>query len=237
MRSTARADLARVNGTVNLDATATDTANGSGVASVRLQRFDGSTWINVGSADTTFPYASVDFPASTFPEGTSQLRLLATDRAGHTLTSATLSLIVDLTTDAPVITAPTSLSLHRLTVPITFTNGDPSTPITTTALARPHGSGSFASHACLTNSSIDTTQFGDGDWDIRLSSTDALGSKESERNQHDRHDHDRQHEAYDTTVQRYRSRSGQEDARPEDVRDLTDANGCDERRRARFSSR
>jgi Bacterial Ig domain/Chitobiase/beta-hexosaminidase C-terminal domain/Bacterial Ig-like domain/PASTA domain len=80
-----------VTGTITLQtSSASDTD--SYVAQVQFQRSPAGAglWTNVGSADTTSPY-SVSFDTSTVSDGLYDVRAVATDGAGNTANSATIS--------------------------------------------------------------------------------------------------------------------------------------------------
>src|SRR5262249_17241294 len=74
-----------LSGRTTLTATADD--NGSGMASVRCERSaaGAGTWVPFGSSRVA-PYAVV-FKTSSVPNGLYDLRVVATDRAGHTYAS------------------------------------------------------------------------------------------------------------------------------------------------------
>jgi hypothetical protein len=165
----------RVNVDRDLNATATDAT--SGVASVQLQRLvPGPAWVNVGPADTASPFTEVDFLTASLPDGSYPLRLLATDAAGNTDLSSTVTLVLDTVTSPPVITAPGNSSIHRGTFSVDFTNADGSTPVATVATASPAGAGTYAARTGLDENGWTTTSANDGVWDIRLTSQDFLGN-------------------------------------------------------------
>ena len=80
-----------VTGTITLQTSAASDTD-SYVAQVQFQRSPAGagTWTNVGSADTTSPY-SVSFDTSTVSDGLYDFRAVATDGAGNTGNSATIS--------------------------------------------------------------------------------------------------------------------------------------------------
>lgn len=80
----------------------------------------------------------------------------------------------DTVTNPPSFTAPADGSLQNGTFPISFSNSDAATPVTTTAVASPHNAGTFTPRAGLSTGSWDSTQVADGEWDVLLSSQDSL---------------------------------------------------------------
>jgi hypothetical protein len=100
---TAPASNAFVSGsTVSLTATSTD--GGSGVNNVQFQisPSGAGTWTNVGAADTTSPYAAT-WNTTTSADGRYDLRAVATDNAGNTGASATVT--VEVQNSAPTLTS------------------------------------------------------------------------------------------------------------------------------------
>jgi len=82
-----------LNGTVTLKSDSSDT--GSGVASVSFQRSPAgqNTWAEIG-ADTTSPY-SASWDTTAGLDGSYDLRVVTTDKAGNSLTSPSISVTVD----------------------------------------------------------------------------------------------------------------------------------------------
>ena len=80
-----------VTGTISLQTSATNDAD-SYVAQVQFERSPAGagSWTNVGSADTSSPY-SVSFDTTTVADGLYDFRAVATDGAGNTGNSATIS--------------------------------------------------------------------------------------------------------------------------------------------------
>ena len=80
-----------VTGTITLQTSAASDTD-SYVAQVQFQRSPAGagSWTNVGSADTTSPY-SVSFDTTTVGDGLYDFRAVATDGAGNTANSATIS--------------------------------------------------------------------------------------------------------------------------------------------------
>jgi hypothetical protein len=113
---TAPAANALVRGTVNVTANAADNV---GVQSVQF-RVDGN---NVGSADTTSPYA-LSLDTSTLTNGSHQLSAVARDAAGNTTTSANVSVTIDNAAPAVSVTAPAAGAHLAGTVSLTASASD-----------------------------------------------------------------------------------------------------------------
>ena len=112
---TAPADAANVRGTIGLTSNSAD-AGGSGLATVQFQRspIGAGTWTNqAASWDTT---AQAD--------GQYDLRVVTTDNAGNTFTSATITVRVDNTNPTGSITAPADAANVRNTVALTSNSAD-----------------------------------------------------------------------------------------------------------------
>jgi hypothetical protein len=101
---TAPASNAFVSG-ASVAVTATSADTGSGVASVQFQTSprDANTWTNLGSPDTTSPYAVTWNTTSGYPDGRYDLRMVTTDKAGNATTSAVLP--VEVQNAAPTVTS------------------------------------------------------------------------------------------------------------------------------------
>ena len=98
-----------VTGTISLQTSAASDAD-SYVAQVQFQRSPAGagSWTNVGSADTTSPY-SVSFDTTTVTDGLYDFRAVATDAAGNTGNSATISnRRIDNTAPSSTTTFPSS---------------------------------------------------------------------------------------------------------------------------------
>jgi chitinase len=118
---TSPAPNAQVSGTVAVTATASDNVS---VASVQFQ-LDGA---NVGTADAASPYA-FSWDSTKTSNGSHTLRAIATDGAGNSATSASVTVTVNNTTNDKTpptiaITAPTSGSKLSGTVAVTATASD-----------------------------------------------------------------------------------------------------------------
>ena len=117
---TAPADGAELSGTVAVSSDSAD--SGSGVASAEFQRrpAGGGAWTTIGT-DVNAPY-SVNWGTTALGDGDYDLRVVTTDEAGNTFTSATRTVLVDNT--APIVS---------LTAPTGFVNGAEPDPYTATA--------------------------------------------------------------------------------------------------------
>jgi hypothetical protein len=80
---------------------------GSGVLSAQFQTSPrgANTWTNLGAADTTSPYGVTWNTTSGYPDGLYDLRVVTTDKAGNTFTSAIAP--VEIQNAAPTVTAVT----------------------------------------------------------------------------------------------------------------------------------
>ena len=88
---------------------------GSGVANAQFQRSPagGGVWTNIGAADTTSPY-SVAWDTTAVGDGLYDLRVITTDNAGNTFTSALVTNVrVDNTNPTGSLTAPASAAIVR----------------------------------------------------------------------------------------------------------------------------
>ena len=117
---TAPANGAELTGTVAVSSDSAD--SGSGVASAEFQRrpAGGGAWTTI-AVDSGAPY-SVNWNTTALSDGDYDLRVITTDDAGNTLTSATRTVLVDNTAPTVSLTAPTG-----------FVNGAAPDPFTATA--------------------------------------------------------------------------------------------------------
>jgi hypothetical protein len=88
---------------VAVSANSADTGGGVSSAQFQTSPRNANTWTNLGSADTTSPYGVTWNTASGFPDGLYDLRVVTTDKAGNTFTSATVP--VEVQNAAPTVTA------------------------------------------------------------------------------------------------------------------------------------
>jgi hypothetical protein len=171
-----------IRGSLTLTATATD--QGTGVASVRIERSldsDGLTFTTVCTVASA-PYACPPLNTASLANDVYDFRAVATDLAGNSTTSALV--IVQIDNGAPTgvaISAPASPL--RGTVALTATADDPDSGIETMTLQRSKaGLGTFAD-ICVTSlepySCTLTTTAGatpDGTYDLRVIAVDAAGN-------------------------------------------------------------
>ena len=98
---------------------------GSGVDSARFQRrpAGGGTWTTIDT-DTSSPY-STSWDTTPLADGDYDLRVLTTDQAGNTFTSATRTVTVDNTAPSVTVTAPTGFVNAAAPDPFTATATTP----------------------------------------------------------------------------------------------------------------
>ena len=158
------ADAAAIRGTVALTSNSAD-AGGSGVDTVQFQRspIGAGTWTNQApSWDTT---AQTD--------GQYDLRVVTTDNAGNTFTSAAITVRVDNTNPSGSVTAPAAGANLRDTVALTSNSADAGSGVATVQFQRsPIGAGTWTNQAA----SWDTNGVGDGQYDLRVVTTDNAGN-------------------------------------------------------------
>ncbi|HET6656454.1 MAG TPA: Ig-like domain-containing protein [Gaiellaceae bacterium] len=124
---TAPADTAQVSGTVAVSSDSDD--SGSGVASAAFQRrpAGGGSWTTIAT-DTTDPY-SVSWDTTPLGDGDYDLRVLTTDAAGNSFSSATRTVSVDNHAPTVSITAPGAYVNGAAADPFTVTATSPDTDI------------------------------------------------------------------------------------------------------------
>jgi hypothetical protein len=172
---TAPAANANIKGnSVTVSATSTD--GGSGVASVQF-KLDGA---NLGAADTTNPY-SVTWDTTTALDGSHTLTAVATDNAGTTTTSSSVTVTVDNTNPTGSLTAPAASANVKGTVTVSSNSADATSGVTNAAFQRsPAGAGTWTTISTDTTSpysaSWDTTAVTDGLYDLRVVTTDNAGN-------------------------------------------------------------
>lgn len=165
-------------GSVTVSATASDA--GSGIASVRVQSAPagGSTWTDRCTA-TTSPY-SCTLVTTALADGLYDLRAVATDVAGNTLTSSVVaSRRVDNT--APSATLADPGTPLRASVTLNATGADGGSGLASLAIQRAPAGGSTWTTICTAATSPAscswvTTAVGDGGYDLRALATDAAGN-------------------------------------------------------------
>jgi hypothetical protein len=170
---TAPGDGATVGGTVNLTANASD--SGSGVASVTWQAQTGGGGFADIASDSSAPF-SATWSVGGLPSGAYDLRIVVTDLAGNSFTSAPITVDVDATAPGVTLNNPGSpvsgtISLSASTTgdatSVTFSRS-PAGAATWTAIGT-DGSAPYAA-------SFNTTTVGDGLYDLRAVVTDAVGN-------------------------------------------------------------
>lgn len=165
-------------GTVTISGTATDT--GSGIASVRFQLAPTGTitWTDA-CTDTTAPY-SCSADTTAFTDGFYDVRALATDAAGNTTTSTSVtSRRIDNT--GPAVTMGDPGAYLRGTLNLTATATDAGTGTASVRIQyAPTGSSTWTDvctdtttpYACAVN----TTTVAAGGYDMRAIATDVIGN-------------------------------------------------------------
>lgn len=165
-------------GTVTLSATATDAT--TGVASVRIQRAAAGTgrWTDI-CTDTTAPY-SCAWATGDAGDGRYDLRAIAVDVAGNTATSAVVAdRLVDTTAPAADLVDPGAAI--RGTVTLTSASTDAGSGIASVRYERaPSGTTTWTTICTVTVSPFScafaTTALSNGDYDLRITVTDAAGN-------------------------------------------------------------
>lgn len=165
-------------GTLAMTATASDTI--SGVASVAFQYKPsaGGTW-TTSCTDPSAPYAC-NFDTTTVADGLYDLRVLSTDGAGNTTTSAAqTNRRIDNTPPTAVATDPGAFV--RGTINLGGTGADAGSGIATLDLQGTAIPGSYGSVCTGTSSPLvcayDTTVLADGSYAVRLVATDNAGNQ------------------------------------------------------------
>src|ERR671922_87833 len=171
-----------VRGTISVDANSAD--GGSGVASAQFQRSPAGTgsWTNIGSADTSAPY-SVSLDTTSLGEGLYDLRVITTDNAGNTVTSAAVANVrVDNTNPSGSVTAPSAGGIVRGTISVDSNSADGGSGVASAQFQRsPAGAGTWTNIGAADTTSpygvsFDTTAVSDGLYDLRVVTTDNAGN-------------------------------------------------------------
>ena len=159
--------------TVALSATASDTAPGS-VNTVTFQRSPAGagTWSDV-AVDAAAPYGTT-LDTTALADGLYDLRVFTTDAAGNAESSpATIQVRVDNTLPTGSVTGPANGANLRGTVALTSSSADGGSGVATVAFQRsPAGAGTWTNQAA----SWDTTVQADGQYDLRVVTTDNAGN-------------------------------------------------------------
>ena len=154
---------ANVRGTIALASDSADT--GSGVATVQFQRSP------AGAGSWTNQAASFD--TTTVADGQYDLRVTTTDNAGNAFTSAAVTIRVDNTLPTGSLTAPAAAANVRGTIALASDSADTGSGVATVQFQRsPAGAGSWTNQAA----SFDTTTVADGQYDLRVTTTDNAGN-------------------------------------------------------------
>jgi hypothetical protein len=163
-----------LHGTVTLTGTATDTG-GSDVAELAFQYSDdgGATWKPIGT-DGSSPYSvSFDTTTAATPDGMYDLRTVATDNAGNSSTSPTLSARrIDNTPPSASISSPAANV--RGVVSLNATVSDSGSGIATTAYQFSNDGGATWT---ATPASWNTALTSDGIYSVRVVATDNAGNQ------------------------------------------------------------
>jgi hypothetical protein len=166
-------------GTVTLDATGTD--GGSGVANVKIQRSPAGagTWTDI-CTDSSSPY-SCSFNTTAVSDGLYDLRALATDNAGNTTPSSTITnRRVDNTAPTATMTNPGSPITGTKSFDGTSTDTGGSGVASLKFQVSPTGQSTWNDICTDTTSpyacSYDTSGLSDGQYDFRSLATDNAGN-------------------------------------------------------------
>ena len=161
--ATAPAAGANVRGTIALTSSSADA--GSGVATVQFQRSPAGTgtWTNQAAG----------FDTTTVTDGQYDLRVTTTDNAGNTFTSPSITVRVDNTLPTGAVTAPAAGANVRGTIALTSSSADTGSGVATIQFQRsPAGTGTWTNQAA----GFDTTTVTDGQYDLRVTTTDNAGN-------------------------------------------------------------
>jgi hypothetical protein len=179
---TAPVASANVRGSVAVTSNSADA--GSGVASARFQSspHNAATWTNVAAVDTTSPY-SVTWDTTTSTDGLYDLRVITTDNAGTTFTSATIANVrIDNTAPTGAITAPAASATIRGTFTLTSNSADGGSGVASALFQRSiAGANTWTNVAAADTvspytASWVTTGVSDGLYDLQVITTDKSGN-------------------------------------------------------------
>ena len=157
---------------------------GSGVANAQFQRSPAGAgvWTNIGAADTTSPY-SVAWDTTALADGLYDLRVITTDNAGGTFTSALVTNVrVDNTNPTGSLTAPAaSANVRGNAVTISSNSADGGSGVASADFQRSPAGGGVWTSISTDNSSPysiawDSTAVADGLYDLRVVTTDNAGN-------------------------------------------------------------
>jgi hypothetical protein len=168
-------DGATVGGTVQLEATASDNAGGSGVGSVTWQAQTGGGGFADIAGDSSAPFAAT-WNVSGLPSGPYDLRIVVSDAAGNTFTSSSITVNVDSVPPGVTLNNPGSPLSGSVTLSAS-TTGD----ATSVTFGRsPEGAAAWTAigtdGSAPWTANFNTTTVGDGVYDLRALVTDAVGN-------------------------------------------------------------
>ena len=140
-------------------------------------------WTNIGAADTTSPY-SVAWDSTAVADGLYDLRVITTDNAGGTFTSALITNVrVDNTNPTGAITAPAaSANVTGNAVTVSSNSADGGSGVANAQFQRsPAGAGVWTNIGAADTTSPysvawDTTAVADGLYDLQVITTDNAGN-------------------------------------------------------------
>ena len=178
--ATMTAPAANLGGAVTLQSTSTDSAGGSGVASVRYEYKPsaGSTW-GTACASASSPY-SCSFDTGSVSDGLYDFRAVAIDGAGLTGASAAVTSRRIDNTDPTVAMGALAANLTGA-VSLTSTPADGGSGVASVQYQYKLSAGSTWTDACSSSTSpyscsLDTTGLADGLYDFRAVAADNVGN-------------------------------------------------------------
>ena len=139
--------------------------SGSGVATVQFQRSPAGagTWTNQGAT----------FDTTAVGDGLYDLRVVTTDNAGNSFTSGVATVRVDNTLPTGSVTGPAAAADVRGSITLTSDSADSGSGVATVQFQRsPAGAGTWTNQAASWN----TTLQADGQYDVRVVTTDNAGN-------------------------------------------------------------
>ena len=139
--------------------------SGSGVASVQFQRSPAGagTWTNQGAT----------FDTTAVADGLYDLRVVTTDNAGNAFTSGVITVRVDNTLPTGSVTSPAAAADVRGSITLASNSADAGSGVATVQFQRsPTGLGAWTNQAASWN----TTLQADGQYDVRVVTTDNAGN-------------------------------------------------------------
>jgi hypothetical protein len=171
------ADPGTMSGTKTLTGTASDTGSGVAAWKVQYRVSPSGTWTDA-CTDTVTPWASCAWDTTTVADTLYDLRAIATDVAGNTATSATLS-AKRVDNVGPTVALASPGTYLRGTVSLSATATDP-VGVTSVVFERKASTGSTWTTICSDTAtpftcSWNTTTLADGLYDVRAKATDTLG--------------------------------------------------------------